>query len=53
VPELSVLLVKEDMGVSDEDARQILRKSMDIGEKFNAAPNDHVPVDECEDNGIV
>lgn len=44
VPELSVLLVKEDMNVSDEEARQILRESMDIGEKLNSAPNDVVPV---------
>lgn len=44
VPELSVLLVKEDMNVSDEEARQILRESMDVGEKLNSAPNDVVPV---------
>ncbi|KAL1970718.1 hypothetical protein VTN77DRAFT_4362 [Rasamsonia byssochlamydoides] len=51
VPELTVLLVKEDMGVSDEDARQIMRDSMDIGEKLNSAPNDVVPVqDDLTDN---
>jgi len=44
VPELAVLLVKEDMNVSDEEARQILRESIDIGEKLNAAPNDVVPI---------
>lgn len=43
VPELAVQLVKEDMGVSDEAARQILRDSIDLGEKLNPALNDYVP----------
>jgi hypothetical protein len=46
VPELSVLLVKEDMKVNDEDARQILRDSMGIGEQLNAAEDDVIPIQE-------
>ena len=49
VPELAAQLVKEDMGVSDEVARQILRDSIDLGEKLNPAVDDYVPVpDEAE-----
>lgn len=44
VPELAVCLVKEDMGVDDESARQILRESIDIGEKVNPAIDDEVPI---------
>ncbi|KAJ5579208.1 hypothetical protein N7450_008075 [Penicillium hetheringtonii] len=44
VPELAVCLVKEDMGVDDESARQILRDSIDIGEKVNPAMDDEVPI---------
>ncbi|KAE8349905.1 RTC4-like domain-containing protein [Aspergillus coremiiformis] len=46
VPELAIRLVKEDMGVNDETARQILRDSIDIGEKLNFALNDKVPIPE-------
>ncbi len=46
VPELAVTLIKEDMNVDDESARQIMRESVDIGEKLNPAPNDTVPVTE-------
>ena len=35
VPELAVLMVKDDMKVNDEDARRILRESMDIGDRVN------------------
>jgi len=42
VPELTVMLVKEDMDVGDEDARQIMRESMDIGELLNEQPDDVV-----------
>ena len=45
VPELTVLLVKEDMGVDDEDARRILRDSTEIGEKLNFDPNDEVQIE--------
>ena len=44
VPELAVRLVKEDMGVDDEGARQILRDSLDIGQRLNPAMDDVVPV---------
>ncbi|KAF4256433.1 hypothetical protein KXV68_005557 [Aspergillus fumigatus] len=44
VPELAVRLVKEDMGVDVDSARQILRESIEIGEKLNFAPNDVVPI---------
>lgn len=44
VPELAVLLVKEDMKVNDESARRILRDSIAIGEKLNAQLNDAVPI---------
>lgn len=44
VPELAVHLVKEDMNVNDESARQILRDSIGIGEKLNAQQNDTVPI---------
>lgn len=46
VPELTMRLVKEDMDVCDETARQIMRESIDIGEKVNPAPNDVVPMPE-------
>ncbi|PTU20570.1 hypothetical protein P175DRAFT_0478522 [Aspergillus ochraceoroseus IBT 24754] len=49
VPELAVRLVKEDMGVDDESARQILRESIEIGEKLNFALSDSVPVTEKAD----
>ncbi|OQD75220.1 hypothetical protein PENDEC_c008G02836 [Penicillium decumbens] len=44
VPELAVRLVKEDMSVSDDAARQILRQSMQLGQKLNPAVDDVVPV---------
>ena len=50
VPELAVRLVKEDMGVNEETARQILRETIELGEKVNFALNDKVPVpEESED----
>jgi hypothetical protein len=52
VPELTVLLVKEDMGVDDQGARQVVRESMEIGEKLNSIPNDAVPVQEGTDEAI-
>ncbi|KAJ5678262.1 uncharacterized protein N7477_003895 [Penicillium maclennaniae] len=44
VPELAVRLVMEDMAVGDEDAREILRESIQIGQKLNPAADDVVPV---------
>ena len=35
VPELAVLLVKEDMRVDDEEARGILQESIEIGDLLN------------------
>ncbi|KAL2848695.1 RTC4-like domain-containing protein [Aspergillus pseudodeflectus] len=48
VPELAVRLIKEDMKVDEETARQIMRESIDLGEKVNFAPNDTVHVSEEE-----
>ncbi|KAJ6119434.1 hypothetical protein N7523_003714 [Penicillium sp. IBT 18751x] len=44
VPELAVRLVMEDMAVGDDDAREILRESIQIGQKLNPAADDVVPV---------
>ncbi|KAL4922742.1 RTC4-like domain-containing protein [Aspergillus aurantiobrunneus] len=54
VPELAVIFIKEDMGVDDDSARQIMRESIDLGEKLNPAPNDIVPVtkENDDENGI-
>lgn len=50
VPELAVRLVKEDMGVDDDSARQILRDSIEIGQRLNPALDDVVPIpEEIED----
>jgi hypothetical protein len=36
IPELAVMLIKEDMKVDDDEiARQILQKSADLGETLN------------------
>jgi hypothetical protein len=35
VPELLVVLVQEDMGVNEKQARQILKESDKIGELLN------------------
>lgn len=42
VPELTVMLVKEDMGVNDEHAREIMGESMGIGDLLNEQPDDVV-----------
>lgn len=44
VPELAIRLVKEDMGVSDDAARQILRESIALGEKLNPALDDEIAI---------
>ena len=54
VPELAVLLVKEDMGVDDdESARVILQESIQIGDLLNEEEEDvikgRVVGDESED----
>ncbi|CRL23737.1 unnamed protein product [Penicillium camemberti] len=45
VPELAVLMVKDDMKVNDEDARRIMRESMDIGTRVHPDLN-VVPIPE-------
>ena len=35
VPELAILLIKDDMKVDDEKAREVLRDSVDIGNLLN------------------
>ncbi|PGH09297.1 hypothetical protein GX51_00739 [Blastomyces parvus] len=40
VPELAVMLVKEDMSLDDADARQVLRDSVEIGNLINEQPDD-------------
>ncbi|KAJ5246083.1 hypothetical protein N7468_001066 [Penicillium chermesinum] len=45
VPELTVLLIKDDMDVSEDAAREIMRDSIDIGLMVNAQV-DIVPIDE-------
>lgn len=35
VPELAVLLIKDDMKVDEEKAREVLRDSVDIGNLLN------------------
>ncbi|PGH10198.1 hypothetical protein AJ80_07557 [Polytolypa hystricis UAMH7299] len=49
VPELTVLLVKEDMNVGDSEARQIMRESMEIGDLVNELPDDVVEWDPEEE----
>ncbi|KAL3461474.1 RTC4-like domain-containing protein [Aspergillus heterothallicus] len=46
VPELAVRLIKEDMKVDEETARQIMRESIDLGVKVNPAPNDNIHAEE-------
>ncbi|OJD12419.1 hypothetical protein AJ78_06983 [Emergomyces pasteurianus Ep9510] len=40
VPELTVLLVKEDMNIEDAAARQVMRDSREIGNLINEQPDD-------------
>ncbi|KAL4952439.1 RTC4-like domain-containing protein [Aspergillus filifer] len=51
VPELAIRLIKEDMGVDDDAARQIMRESIELGQKVNPAENDVVPVQEEGEQG--
>ncbi|RAH83576.1 hypothetical protein BO86DRAFT_408528 [Aspergillus japonicus CBS 114.51] len=52
VPELAMRLVKEDMKVGDERARQILRDSMELGETVNPALNDKITVQEPDESNV-
>ena len=42
VPELTTILVKEDMDVDDEEARRIMQDSMEIGDLLNQQLDDTV-----------
>lgn len=53
VPELAMRLVKQDMDVDDETARQIMRDSMDIGQRLNPEINDVVPVSNDPEDALV
>jgi hypothetical protein len=46
VPELATRLIKEDMGVDASVAREIMRESIEIGQKLNPQLDDVVPVEE-------
>ncbi|KAJ5713813.1 uncharacterized protein N7483_010994 [Penicillium malachiteum] len=48
VPELAVRLIMEDMNVSADDAREIMRESIDIGQKLNPQQDDVVVIDDDE-----
>ncbi len=50
VPELAVLLVKEDMSVDDEAARAILQESIEVGDLLNEEEEDVVRGRIIEDN---
>ncbi|OQE39273.1 hypothetical protein PENCOP_c007G01656 [Penicillium coprophilum] len=49
VPELAALMVKDDMKVNDEDARRIMRESMEIGDRVNPDLN-VVPISDDVDS---
>lgn len=49
VPELAVLLIRQDMHVDSQEARQILRDSTEIGNRLNAAENDTIGLEDEED----
>lgn len=42
VPELAVMLVMEDIGVDDEQARVVLKESAELGELLNAEKEDKI-----------
>ncbi|PYH43293.1 RTC4 family protein [Aspergillus saccharolyticus JOP 1030-1] len=52
VPELAMRLVKEDMKVDDDQARQILRDSMELGEAMNPELSDKIAVKEADEPGV-
>ena len=45
VPELATLLVMDDMGVDAEEARKVLRESIEIGNFLNEEQDDEVTQD--------
>ncbi|KAJ5106496.1 hypothetical protein N7456_003171 [Penicillium angulare] len=53
VPELALRLIMEDMNVQTDVAREIMRESIDIGQKLNPQQDDVVPVLEEPDDIIM
>jgi hypothetical protein len=49
VPELTVRLIREDMAVTEESARQILLESVEVGELLHEETRDVVRITESED----
>ena len=52
VPELAVRLVMEDMGVTEEEAREILEESTEVGELLNDEIPDVVLPDSDDESGL-
>ena len=52
VPELAVLLVKDDMNVDEDKAREILRDSIDIGNLLNEE-EDEIITDPAPDKRVI
>lgn len=51
VPELAVMLVKEDLGVDDDErAREILRESVEIGDLLNEEEEEVVQLPERDED---
>lgn len=48
VPELATRLIMDDMNVTAEVAREIMRDSIDIGQKINPQQDDVVSVEEYD-----
>ncbi|KAI1756581.1 RTC4-like domain-containing protein [Xylaria castorea] len=50
VPELAVRLIVEDMSVTEERAREVLKESIEIGELLHEEARDVVKIDEKEES---
>ncbi|KAI0182176.1 RTC4-like domain-containing protein [Xylaria flabelliformis] len=50
VPELAVRLIMEDMSITEERARDVLKESIEIGELLHEEARDVVKIDEKEEN---
>ena len=51
MPELAVMLVKEDMGIDDDErAREILRESMEIGDLLNEEEDEVVDLPDRDED---
>ena len=53
VPELTVMLVKGDMQVDDERAREILQESRDLGELLNEEEDAAIRDTRDEEEGVL